>query len=87
MSSALRLTTLLVCVALVCAAVVGGPGTGALLSDDHVAAGNISADVDNESTIDIIDETDETETNETETGTNETETNETNAAIARMYSR
>ncbi|TMT85309.1 hypothetical protein E2L06_01290 [Haloterrigena sp. H1] len=79
MSSALRLATLCVCAALVCAAVAGGPGTGALFSDTHVAAGNVSTDMDDMddvSTVNVISEPETNETNKVEPETNETNTAE-----------
>jgi len=76
MSSALRLATLCVCAALVCAAVAGGPGTGALFSDTHVAAGNVSTDMDDMDDVSTVDAISEPKTNSSNTA--EPETNETN---------
>lgn len=76
----LRGVTLLACLALVLAACVGGPGTGALLSDAHVVAGSVSADgdVDRVTTVSAIGEPDNSSQNtSTGTVTNETALNET----------
>ncbi len=59
-----QVAVLLACSALTLAVVASGPGTVALFSDTHVAAGNISADTDGDrtTTIDAIGESENTST-------------------------
>ncbi len=58
MATMRRVAVLLACSTLALAVVASGPGTVALLSDTHVATGNISVDpdVDRTTTIDAIGE-------------------------------
>ncbi|GAA0669310.1 hypothetical protein ACFQDG_09850 [Natronoarchaeum mannanilyticum] len=53
-----RVAILVTCSAIILAVVASGPGTVALLSDTHVATGNISADADGDrtTTVEAVDE-------------------------------